>query len=98
MLSFMQNVLRLWPSLLVSNAMTVQQSLCLDQPTSNPPYIQKVPAKPDSALSNLYTGILEEIATMLRQVFCMLAMLPLAPLPHAICALCSIVLTSIFVW
>ena len=48
--------------------MTIQQSLCLAQSTSDPPYIQAEPAAPGSALFNLYTGIQEELATMLRQV------------------------------
>lgn len=64
----MQKVLRLWPSLLVGNAMTLQQSLCLAQPTANPPYIQTAPPAADSALANLYAGIREEIATLLRQI------------------------------
>ena len=64
----MQKVLRLWPSLLVGNAMTMQQSFCLAQPTTNPPYIQTAPPTADSALANLYASIREEIATMLRQV------------------------------
>ena len=51
--------------------MTIQQSLA--QPTSSPPYIQTEPAISNSALVSLCTGIQEELATMLRQVLCVLS-------------------------
>lgn len=73
----LQNVLRLWPTLLVGNAMTVQQSLCLAQPAS-PPYLQSESAASDSRLLQIYTGFQEELATMLRQVLSVFRQLVIA--------------------
>lgn len=61
-----QKVLQLWPTLLVGNALSIQQSLCLSQPTTNPPYIQQATSTEDGTLASFYAGIQEEFATILR--------------------------------
>lgn len=65
-LMLVQKLLTLWPSLLVGNALTVQQSMCVAQPTTDPPYIQSASPRYSSVLANLIAGVQEEFATMLR--------------------------------
>ncbi len=62
----LQRVLWLWPTLLVGNALTIQQSLCLLQPTTNPPYIQQPPPTEGGTLANFFAGAQEEFQTILR--------------------------------
>lgn len=71
-----QKLVRLWPTLLAGNAMTIQQSLCLSQPTSDPPYIQSAPLTDGSSLSDFWSGIQEEFATMMRAFYLLLLFTP----------------------
>ncbi|KAL0041617.1 hypothetical protein WJX79_009511 [Trebouxia sp. C0005] len=71
-----QKVLWLWPSLLVGNALTIQQSLCLLQPTTNPPYIQQPPPTEGGTLANFFAGVQEECQTMLRACYLLLLFTP----------------------
>ncbi|DBA94718.1 hypothetical protein WJX77_012360 [Trebouxia sp. C0004] len=71
-----QKVLRLWPSLLVGNALTIQQSLCLLQPTTNPPYIQQAPLTQSGTVANFFAGVQEEFQTMLRACYLLLLFTP----------------------
>lgn len=71
-----QKVLWLWPSLLLGNALTIQQSLCLLQPTTNPPYIQQPPPTEGGTLANFFAGAQEEFQTMLRACYLLLLFTP----------------------
>lgn len=59
-----QNLLRLWPALLIGNALTVQQSMCAQQEA--PPEALPEQADRPGRLSSSWAVAKEEVATTLR--------------------------------